>query len=65
MFQLLSTPHFYKVRDRDPSSTSLLSFISDAAVFPNLSLLRDCGFDLLQILCRRVSVSNGQVLAYC
>ena len=27
--------------------TSLPSFISDAAVFPNPSLLRDCGFDPL------------------
>ena len=31
-----------------PGSTSLLSFISDAAVFPDPSLLRDCGFDPLR-----------------
>ena len=31
-----------------PGGTSLLSFISDVAVFPNPSLLRDCGFDLLR-----------------
>ena len=29
-----------------PGCTSLLSFISDTAVFPNPSLLRDSGFDL-------------------
>ncbi|XP_053066680.1 uncharacterized protein LOC113593370 [Acinonyx jubatus] len=45
--QLPSTPRFHNVRDqavRLPGSTSLLSFISEAAVFPNPSLLRDCGF---------------------
>ena len=44
--QLLSTPHFYTLCDqaiRFPGVTSLLSFISDVAVFPNSSLLRDCG----------------------
>ena len=46
--QLLSTPRFYTVRDRAPGSTSLLSFVSDAAVFPGPLLLRDCGFDLLR-----------------
>ena len=28
-----------------PGGSSLLSFISDAAIFPNPSILRDCGFD--------------------
>ena len=44
---LLSTPCFYTVGDqavRLPGGTSLLSFISHSAVFPNPSLLRDCGF---------------------
>ena len=47
--QLPSTPSFYTVHDqvvRLPGSTFLLSFISDAPVFPNPSLLRDCSFDL-------------------
>ena len=47
--RLLSTPCFYAVRDqaiRLPGSTSLLSFISDAAVFPDPSLLWDCDLDL-------------------
>ena len=43
--QLPSTPRFYTVHDQAPGSTSLLSFISDVAVFPDPSLLRDCGFD--------------------
>ena len=46
--QLPSTAHFYIVCDqgvRLPGSTSILSFISDAAVFPGPSLLSDCGFD--------------------
>ena len=49
--QLLSTHCFYTVPDqaiRLPGSTSLLGLISDAVVFPNLSLLRDCGFDPLR-----------------
>ena len=45
---LLSTPQFYTVHDQGPGSTSLLSFISDVSVFPDPSLLRDCGFDLLR-----------------
>ena len=45
--QLLSTPHFHTVRDQAPSSTSLLSFVADAAAFPSPPLLRDCGFDPL------------------
>ena len=44
--RLPSTPRFYTVRDPAAGSTSLLSFISDAAVFPDPLLLRDCGFDL-------------------
>ena len=44
---LLSTPWVYTLRDQAPGSTSLLSFTSDAAVFPDALLLRDCGFDLL------------------
>ena len=46
--QLLSTPHFYSVCDQAPSITSLLSFVSDAAVFPGPLLLRDCNFDLFR-----------------
>ncbi|XP_047697931.1 uncharacterized protein LOC125156220 [Prionailurus viverrinus] len=45
--QLSSTPRFYAIRDqavRLPGGTSLLSFISEGAVFPGPSLLRDCGF---------------------
>ena len=48
---LPSTPRFYTIRDQAvslPGGTFLLSFISDAAVFPNPLLLRDCGFDLLR-----------------
>ena len=44
------TPRFYAAHDlpiRLPGGTSLLSFISDAAVFPDPSLLRDCGCDPL------------------
>ena len=33
---------------RLPGSTSLLSLVSDGAVFPNSSLMRDCGFDPLR-----------------
>ena len=43
--QLLSIPRFYTVRDQAPGSTSLLSFVSDVAIFPDPLLLRDCGFD--------------------
>ena len=32
--QLSSTPRFFTLRDQAPSSTSLLSFVSDVAVFP-------------------------------
>ena len=49
--RLLSTTCFYTDHDqaiRLPGSTSLLSFISDMAVFPNSSLLRDCDFVLLR-----------------
>ena len=42
--RLPSTPHFYTVRGQAPGSTSLLSFVSDAAVFLDPLLLRDCGF---------------------
>ena len=44
--QLVPTPGFYTVRDQAAGSTSFLSFVSDAAVFPDPLLLRDCGFDL-------------------
>ena len=40
-----SAPRFYTVRDKAPGSTSLLSFVSDVAVFPDPLLLRDYGFD--------------------
>ena len=43
--QLSSTPRLFTLRDQAPGSTSLLSFVSDAAVFPNPLLLMDCGFD--------------------
>ena len=43
--QLSSTPRFFTVRDQAPGSTSLLSFVSDAAIFPGPLLLKDCGFD--------------------
>ena len=53
--QLLSTPCYYTVCDQlsqaaggQAAGTSFLSFISDAAVFPDPSLLRDCGFDPLR-----------------
>ena len=42
---LLSIPYFYTIRDQAPGSTSLLSFVSDVAVFPSPLLPRDCGFD--------------------
>ena len=41
-FRPLSTS---TVHDQARGSTSLLSFISDVAVFPGPPLLRDCGFD--------------------
>ena len=43
--QLLSTPCFFTLHDQAPGSTSLQSFVSDAAVLPALLLLKDCGFD--------------------
>ena len=63
--RLPSTPCFYTVCDQAvklPGSTSLLSFIPDAAVFPDPLCLRDCYFDLF-CPCGRVSPSNGRVLA--
>ena len=45
--QLSSTPRFSPLRDQAPGSTSLPSFVSDAAVFPGPLLLKDCGFDPL------------------
>ena len=44
---LQSTPCFHTVHDQVPSSTTLLSFVSDVAAFPGPPLLRDCGFDPL------------------
>ena len=44
--RLLYTPRLYTICDQAPGSTSLLSFISNVAVFPDPSLLGDCGFDL-------------------
>ena len=43
--QLSSTPHLFTVGTQAPGNTSPLSFVSDAAVFPGLLLLKDCGFD--------------------
>ena len=60
--QLLSILCFLTVSDQAPGSTSLPSFVSDAAVFPGPPLLRDCGFDQLHPLWS-VSPSNGWVLA--
>ena len=48
---LPSAACFYTVCDhaiRLPCGTSLLSSISDVAVFPDPSLLRDCSFDPLE-----------------
>ena len=42
---LPSTPRFYTIRKQAPGRTSLLSFISDVAVFPDPLFLRDCSFD--------------------
>ena len=42
--QLSSTPHFFTLCDPATGSTSLPSFVSDAAVFPGPLLLKDCGF---------------------
>ena len=44
--QLSFTSRFFTLHDQAPGSTSLLSFISDVAVFPGPLLLKDCGFDL-------------------
>ena len=41
---LVHCPPFH-CRDQAPGSTSLLSFVSDAAIFPGPLLLKDCGFD--------------------
>ena len=49
--QLSSTPRFFTLCDqavRLLGSACLLSFISDAAVFPDPSLLRDCGLGPLR-----------------
>ena len=43
--RLPSTPRLYTLHDQAPGSTSLLSSISDVAVFPDPLSLRDCGFD--------------------
>ena len=43
-FPLSSTPRFFTLRDQARGSTSLLSFVSDAAVFPGPVLLKDRGF---------------------
>ena len=47
--------------DQAPGSTSLLSFISDAAVFPDTLFLRDYIFDLF---CRSAGGSQ-QTMASC
>ena len=62
--QLSSTACFFTVRDqaiRLPGGPSLLSFMSDAAVCPDPSLLRDCGFDPF---CRSAGGSQS-ALARC
>ena len=43
--QFSSTPRFLTLRDQAPGSTSLLSFVSDVAVFPGPLLPENCGFD--------------------
>ena len=60
--RLLSTPCFYTVHDHTPGSTSILSFVSDVALFPYPLLLRDWSFDLF-CPSAGVSPSNGWVLA--
>ena len=60
---LPSTLRFYIVRDQAPGSTSLLSFISDAAVFPNPLLLRHCSFDPFCPCAEGSHLANGQVPA--
>ena len=57
-------PPFYTVHNqaiRLPGGTSLLSFISDGAVFPNPSFLRDCGFDLFW----PSGGGSGQIMVRC
>ena len=61
---LPSTLHFYTVCDqavRLPGGTSLMSFISDAAVFPNPSILRPFNFDPL----RSSGGGTHQAMARC
>ncbi|XP_060467300.2 uncharacterized protein LOC132664511 [Panthera onca] len=43
--QLWSIPRFSTVCDQAPGSTSLQSFVSDAAVFPGPLFRKDCVFD--------------------
>ena len=44
--KLSSTLCFFTLCDQAPGSTALLSFVSDAAVFPRPLILKDCsGFD--------------------
>ena len=59
--QLPSTPCFYTVRDQAPGSTSLLSFVSDGAAFPD-PFWGTAALTFSAPL-RRVLLSNGQVLA--
>ena len=47
-FQLPSTRRFHAVHDQAPGSTSLPSFVSDAAAIPGPPLLRDSDFDPLR-----------------
>ena len=54
--QLSSTPSFFTVHDQVPGNTSLLSFVSDVAVFPGPLLLKDRGFDSF---CPSVGGSHG------
>ena len=58
---LKSTPRFYTVCDQALGSTSLLSFISYAAIFPDRLLVRDCSFDPF---CPSVGGSH-QAIAWC
>ncbi|VFV35046.1 Hypothetical predicted protein, partial [Lynx pardinus] len=46
--QLSSTPRFFTLHDQAPGSTSLPSFVSDAAIFPGPLLPKDCGWDLFR-----------------
>ena len=59
--QLSSTPCFFTLRDQAPGSTSLPSFVSDAAGFPCPLFREDCSFEPF---CPSVGGSH-QAMAKC